>query len=116
MKAVVTQLIFQKAFIVDHCREVIEIGVVTRGGVLFDPLVKLEDLRGWTAHGLHDRLTLTHLIVTDRKHRSEYDTDAVRGGELCHRHEIVFDCVERSWTSVTGEVVCACEYHDNFRF
>src|SRR6185369_11476818 len=115
MKAVVTQLVFQKAFIIHHCGEVIEIGVMVRGGVLFQPLVELDDLRGWAADGLHDRFTIPHLVITDWKNGSEYDTDAVRGGELRHRDEVIFDRSESSWTSIAGEIICAGEYHNDFR-
>jgi len=89
---------------------------MVRGGVVFQPLVKLDNLRGRAAHGLHDRLTITHLIITYRKNGSEYDTDAVRGGELRHRDEVIFDRSESSWTSIAGDIVRARKNDDRLGF
>src|SRR5262245_47188213 len=85
------------------------------GGVFFQPPIESEDLRRRTAHCLHDWFAVAHLVVADRKHRSKDDANAVRGCEIGHRRQIVFNCVESSWTSVAREIVCAGEYHDDLR-
>ena len=44
MKSVVTQLVFQEAFVVSHGGEVVEIAVTMHRGVIFYPLIEREDL------------------------------------------------------------------------
>src|SRR6476659_4969218 len=81
MKTVVTQLVFKKTLVVNHCREVIKVDEAMRGSELFHPFVQREDLIGRTTHCLSDRFTIANFIITHRQERREDNTNTMRARE-----------------------------------
>src|SRR5215510_6387326 len=65
MQSIVAQLIFQKAFVIYHCRKVIEVDQMVLRGVVLHPGIERFDLIGWTSHCLDNRRAVSHFIVAD---------------------------------------------------
>src|SRR5258706_11000627 len=85
MESVVAQSLFQEAFLVHHSRKIIEISQPVLSRLFLEPPVDSDDLLGWAASRLIDRLALCVLcVIAHWKHRSNYDADVARSRQLEH--------------------------------
>src|SRR4029453_8862651 len=86
------------------------------GCVSFHPVVESFDLVRRPTFGLNDRLSISYFVITDGQQGSEDNPDVMSTSKFCHRHQIIFNRLQRRWTSVAGKIVSGGENNNDFWF
>src|SRR5882724_7176979 len=81
--------------------------------VFLHPLIQLFDLLRWTANSLDDWLAISQLVVADGQQRRKHNTNVLESSKFNHRAEIIFNGLQRCWSSVACQIICPGEndYH-----